>query len=39
MQKLKEMTEKYLKAIIGSLRKMPFGVRYIGRQLREKMSV
>jgi hypothetical protein len=37
MEKLKEMTDQFLTAIIGSMKKMPFGVRYIGQQLKEIM--
>lgn len=39
MAKLKEITDQFLGAIIGSLKKMPFGVRYIGQQLKEIMKL
>ncbi|KAJ3056588.1 hypothetical protein HK097_005751 [Rhizophlyctis rosea] len=37
VEKLREITDQFLNAIIGSLNKMPFGIRYIAMELRETM--
>lgn len=39
MTKLKDIIDQYLTSIIGSLNKMPYGIRYIGNLLKETMKV
>ncbi|EGF77572.1 hypothetical protein BATDEDRAFT_91373 [Batrachochytrium dendrobatidis JAM81] len=38
LSKQKSITDKFLTAIIGSLKKMPFGIRYIAMKMREHMK-
>eukprot|EP00842_Homolaphlyctis_polyrhiza_P003308 jgi/Hompol1/3979/HPOL_003428-RA len=38
LNKLKAITDKFLAAIMGSLKKMPFGIRYIAMQMKEHMK-
>ena len=37
--KLREITDKFLNAIIGSIDKMPFGIRYIAMEMKEILKV
>jgi len=38
MEKLRNITNQFMNAIISSLKKMPYGIRFIAKELREKLK-